>query len=485
MFRNRKPDSGLLTGGASPVPKLPFVTNVTIVTALETLARGAGAPDDYVTFAMLTTAAALMGNNCSVQPNPKNADWIEPIALWTALIGSPSAGKSPSIKPFEKIVEKIEAHDAAQAQGLIAQRENEITIAKQYYDDWKKRNFKAIANGEAPIPRPPEANIPKKHHAPRTYVVTSTIEALLEVLSYNLNGVLMMRDELAGWVSDMTRYSASSDRPYWLSMYSGKTFTVDRVKYDGEPMFIPNALVSVLGGMQPDKLLELMAGPDDGMLSRMMFIWPDAMPLINFEGQSAAPFFSIMFDRLRRFKNSPHPMCFSPQAAAEFFKLRQHVRKLEAEHVGKVHNWIGKGPGLVARLAAVLTIVDWASHGIGEPPREVSVEVVKQACELWAQYLLPMTKRAFGDASRPETERKAVALLKEIRKRCSVSSPMVNARDIQRGWKVEGLREAKPLHEVLSYLHDAGWLMLKVNDDDIRKGRQRGDWWINPALWPD
>ncbi|MDP3493169.1 MAG: DUF3987 domain-containing protein [Hyphomonadaceae bacterium] len=487
IFEGKKADLNLLSGGHTPAPKLPSVTNVTIVAALETLARGAGAPVDYVTFAMLTTAAALMGNNCSVQVSPKNKDWVESIALWSVLIGAPSAGKSPSTKPFEKMLERIEAEDERSAAGLIAQRESEITIAKQYYDDWKRRNFKAIANGESPIPRPPEANIPKKHHAPRSYVMAVTKEALFEVLSYNNNGLLMFRDELAGWIGDMTRYSNSSDRPDWLSMYTGKTINVDRVKYDGEPMRVPNALVSVLGGMQPDRLRELMAGPDDGMLARMVFIWPDAVPLIDFEGQSAAPFFNIMFDRLRRFKNNPHPMYLSSEAYTEFFKLRQHARKLDAEHVGKLHHWIGKGPGLVARIAAVLTVVDWASHGIGEPPREVTVEAVKQACELWAQYLLPMAKRAFGDASRPEIEIKAITLLKEIRKRCSIDHPAVNARDMQR-WKLEGMREAKPLAEVLSYLHEAGWLMLKLNYDEVKsgnihKGRQRGDWLVNPALW--
>jgi hypothetical protein len=487
MFCDRKPDTGLLGGGQSPAPKFPFGSFGNFGSLIQSIARSQSAPPDYVAFAMLTCAAALMGNARSVKPDPdKSPDWDEPLALWTCLVGPPSSGKTPAMRPFTGLLTKIEADDAIAFGPVMAAYEAKREAAKLKLAQWKSDVSAALANGGEPPPKPADAVIPPRALAPRTYTTNATIEALIALLHSNPNGVLMMRDELAGWIGDMTRYSNSSDRPLWLQMYNGDPITVDRIKNDGEPLHVDNALVSVLGGMQPGRLLEVLKGADDGLVARMMFICPDAAPLMRPDGRPDMASLTVAFNHLRGLKGSAVTMSFTPDAADYFYThLRHHTRKLELETGGKLQSWIGKGNGLVARLAAILTLLDWAFSGQGVAPHTVQVGAVERACSLWAEYLLPMARRAFGDAARPAVEQRAVVLLKAIRKHCTASNPVVNERVIRRDWKLDDLREPKPLRETLSYLHDAGWTFMKVSDAEYKAGRPRGDWWINPKLWPE
>ncbi len=88
-----------------------------------------------------------------------------------------------------------------------------------------------------------------------------------------------MRDELAGWLEGMARYSGgSSDRPFWLDAYGGRGFTVERK--GREPLTIDRPTVGVLGGIQPDRLRPLlMKVDDDGRLARLMPVWPEPAPI--------------------------------------------------------------------------------------------------------------------------------------------------------------------------------------------------------------
>jgi hypothetical protein len=62
-------------------------------------------PVDYVAAGLLASASALIGNARWTQAGP---EWREPPVLWLAIIGSPSAGKSPALDPPLSIVRRIE-----------------------------------------------------------------------------------------------------------------------------------------------------------------------------------------------------------------------------------------------------------------------------------------------------------------------------------------------------------------------------------------
>src|SRR5262245_34912062 len=53
-------------------------------------------PQDYAFVALLTAAAAAIGNARIAACD----DWTEPAILWVAAVGDPSTSKSPALAPF-------------------------------------------------------------------------------------------------------------------------------------------------------------------------------------------------------------------------------------------------------------------------------------------------------------------------------------------------------------------------------------------------
>src|ERR1700746_2841080 len=89
-------------------------------------------------------------------------------------------------------------------------------------------------------------------------------------------GLLILRDELSGWFAGMNAYN-DGGRAFWIEAYGGRPFRVERVKHP-EPIVIPRLAVAVYGGTQPDKLTPLISEADDGLLGRMLWVWPDPIP---------------------------------------------------------------------------------------------------------------------------------------------------------------------------------------------------------------
>ncbi len=101
----------------------------------------------------------------------------------------------------------------------------------------------------------------------------STIEATASVLADNDHGLLLDRDEFAGWFGAMDKYSAgrgaAADRAFWLQAWNGGPYTVDRVSRAS--LRIPNLSVSILGGIQPDAIRRIAGDTvDDGLLQRLI-----------------------------------------------------------------------------------------------------------------------------------------------------------------------------------------------------------------------
>jgi hypothetical protein len=104
----------------------------------------------------------------------------------------------------------------------------------------------------------------------------TTIEALAGILESNPRGVLVARDELAGWVRAMDQYKGGkgADRQIWLSLWSNAPISVDR-KGSPEPVIVESPWVSVTGSIQPEIL------PDLSVAGRMAYWTASYLPFPN------------------------------------------------------------------------------------------------------------------------------------------------------------------------------------------------------------
>ena len=116
-------------------------------------------------------------------------------------------------------------------------------------------------------------------------------------------GLLITRDELAGWIDGMTAYNPAG-RGFWVEAYGGRPYRVERVKHP-EPIFIPRLAVAMYGTSQPDKLAQLMRGADDGLLARILWTWPDRIPFRLGTRAAGTEWAISALDRLRELEFAP------------------------------------------------------------------------------------------------------------------------------------------------------------------------------------
>ena len=105
---------------------------------------------------------------------------------------------------------------------------------------------------------------------PRLVVNDATVEKLGELLNENPNGLLLIRDELPGWLAKMESDEYQSDRAFYLEAFNGDgRFTYDRIGRG--TIAIENCTLSIIGGIQPSRLAPLVRGAVSGHLQR----WAD------------------------------------------------------------------------------------------------------------------------------------------------------------------------------------------------------------------
>ncbi|MEO0829666.1 MAG: DUF3987 domain-containing protein [Pseudomonadota bacterium] len=451
-----------------------------------TAAGASSAAPDYVAFGLLTSAAALIGNSRVVLPDPERTDWAEPVALWAAIVGPPSSGKTPALIPFEREIDRLEKETRRAYADELADHKTACDIAEQAEKAWLERVKKALKAEEEPPEKPSNAEPPDPVRVPRVVVRDATIEEMARLLNGSPKGLLQLRDELAGWFNSMERYSSASNRPHWLEMYNGKRIVVDRVKHD-EPIEVESALVSILGGIQPDKLSEMVdASVDDGLFARFIYCAPEVPRLERATAPADTLRLRAAFARLHQLQLAdidgelkPVKVMFSSEAAELFFSFRKQVRKMAGEASGILAGWIGKADGLVARMAGVLAFLDWAASREACPPETIDAETVLRAIRLWQDYLEPMARHVLQPRG-SIVDRAADAILKQARiKRLHI----VNARQVRREWGIAGLSRKDVEDAVWAQLEEEGLVRLVKRDGPGRKARDyeviapEGDAW--------
>jgi hypothetical protein len=329
---------------------------------------------------------------------------------------------------------------------------------------------------------PREAIPPKKPTRPRLKCEDVTIEALAKLLADNPRGLIQKRDELSGWINGMGRYSGSeADKDFWLEAWNGKEYTIDRVKLE-EPIQIPRVALSVMGGIQPDKIKSITTGSNDGFSARLLYIWPASRPP---KRPTVKPDHLLL---LRTFKqllslpvgDEPRILAFSEAAAQCFEQYRQWMYSQEQQATGLFLSFLGKQAGIVARLSLTLELLKWSVGGCSIPATEISLKTVEQVIRLSKEYLIPMGKRVFEDGSKPLEARHADALARWI---MTTKPSLINARDVYRKAKIEGVQDSKAAKAAIAELVAAHWLLEAPSRKGETTGRQRSDYQINPRLW--
>lgn len=481
-----EPDRSLLAPerGAPPLFPGEDVFGPVLAKWIANAADAKGAPQDYVAAALIAAAGSLLGN--ARWPAPRK-DWTEPPILWAMLVGSPSAGKSPALDAVILPLRNLEARLRRAAEPERTAWKDRQDVAKLAMTTWKEAAAKALKEGKPTPRKPDEANPGPEPNNPRLALNDATVEKLAVILSRQPRGTMLVRDELSGWLGNMSRYAnGGSDRPFWIETYGGRPYSVERLSR--EPIDIDRLTVGVVGGIQPDKLASLLIrADDDGALARLLPIWPDSAPIRKPEKDVDVALIEGVFERLHGLQGgndeagNPRPwfVSFAEDAQEGLEDFRRWARDEEMNADGLLTSFIGKTPGFAVRLSMILAHLEWALTDHMSPPKTISMVHFGKACHFVSEYLLPMARRCYAEAGSPPEERAARRLARLIH---SERLESFTSRDISRR-KREGLRRKPDLEAALSVLLEAGWIIAEDRQPGSSGGRPTKTYRTNPKVW--
>jgi hypothetical protein len=347
------------------------------------LAESATAPPDYVALSCIVGAAGVIGNSVVIEASP---GWKQPSVLWGAAVGAPGAKKTPGMN---------EAHLA-----LIA---ISMTLRDQWEDECKKLDAQhqaALDAHKAAKEAKKAGKTPRKlERPPCTHLVIDdiTVEKVTLAMANSPRGLVGYYPELASWFGAFERYSTGggdSVRAFWNKTFDALPHLRDRVGAGEEtpPVFVPAAACSVMGGVQPDKLRQYLREADDGLMARLIYVWPYKRKTqgVNFRRDRHSGPIRVLKQAFQRLyalplavneKGAPRPtiLRFAKDAEDLFSEANQDCEDRVDSERGIVAQYLAKGGGRIMRLALVFEHMAWALRDEDLPPGEISRDALARA----------------------------------------------------------------------------------------------------------
>ncbi|POZ53373.1 YfjI family protein [Methylovulum psychrotolerans] len=437
---------------------------------VQDIARRQASPVDYGAIGAMVALSSVIGKKGAVQPN-KCSDWIVVPNLWGLAIGRASAKKSPALSEVLKPLDRLEIDGKQQFDAEKSRNDAELMTAKiirdiaekDAIDLLKKKDNKAENRAVAEILLRESADSMANIQAPtrrRFKVNDVTIEKLGELLNENPNGLLLYRDEIAGFLKTIDREDRANDRAFYLECFDGKgRYTFDRIGRG--TIDIESTCVALLGGIQPTRLQGYLhhamngGSGDDGFIQRFqLMVYPDLTkdhPIDTYPDTQAKNAAYAVFDRLAVWEGfGDNPARFAPDAQAVFddWYLDLFDRQRADDIHPAIESHLGKFNSLVPSLAVIIHLADDSTHN-----DRISLKSLLKAIA-FSGYLESHAMRIYGSAIDP-IEAHASTILKKIQS--GHLQDKFTPREIkQGGWT--GLDTMDTINDALAVLVELGYL---------------------------
>lgn len=468
------PDSNPTPLGPDLLPVPPFdpaLLPERMRTWISDIADRMQAPVEFPAVAAIVAAGGCLGRRIAIKPQAQT-DWLETPNIWGAMVARPSAMKSPTMAagfaPLTKLeAEAGEAFEQAMQSWSVEAKLHEMRekaaseLIKQAYKD----QMRGKTGGKCPAIEdliPPEKPIRKRH-----LLMDATYEKAGEVMAQNPDGIIVLRDELSGFLRPLSKPENAAARAFWLQSWTGHgNYTFDRI---GRGTISIQCCASVFGAIQPSKLAAYLRDAvnggdgDDGLLQRFgVIVYPDVSAnwhdTDRWPDRSARTAYTDIFRRLAQLDpnavgasleefDSIPSLRFCPEALRCFqdwrAALEAELRSPDLHPALESH--FGKYRKLVPALALIFHLTD-DEHG-----GAVSQAAVARAIA-WAGFLSGHARRIYGCVTLAE---RIGARLIWNRLKAGKIGPVFSLRDIQqKGWT--GLGDADAVRAALEVLlaHD-------------------------------
>jgi len=472
-----------------PIQTFPRV----VIDWIESLADQMQIPTDYLAAPFIVYVGSLIGRKRCLKLR-KGTDWIEFSNLWGMLVGRPSVMKSPAMKAVRKPLLLLVENASKlyeQATKQFEQDQEVWKLKKKVSEENFKKQFKIVL--AKPSSSSPILNVEGPPNQPKKKRYKSedpTVEKLGELLIENPQGLLLFRDEIAGWLNSFEKTGRENDRQFFLESWSGKEeFEVDRISRGS--LRIPALCLSIFGSIQPGPLSQYVRSAikggygDDGFIQRFqVIVWPDTkdhweliencqMEQIEEDVNQIFYFLDqLAFDQ----QDKPVILHFDTLAQKAFNEWQKEFENFLRKDLlpSYLESHFAKYKKLLPALCLVL---EHLRHAINkECPIEVSEDTLTDAL-LWIDYFGSHAKRLYGSITNA-IPKAAKELIQKI-KNGIIQEPF-SVRDIYHGHHWSGLANSQDVEEVLEYLIEKNYLIGTLSKTT---GRPSYKYWVNPKIF--
>lgn len=451
----------------------------------------------------LTVVGSLIGRKARVCPK-KEDDWYEVANLWSMIIMPSGRLKSPIINAVLKPLQELSEQADSELTAILEETEISHAIADAKIQAIKKEIQKIassqaqdrdqrLENAQMELLNLQKAGERPKPNAKRYKIHDATVEKIGELLKNNTNGLLLVRDELSGWLASLDRVGRDGDREFFLESWNGKgSYDVDRIIRGS--LHIPALCLSILGGLPPSKIESYVESAvsggagNDGLLQRFgLMVHADFKKdwrLVDRAPDKKA------YERVRNvFKGLDHlafvdhptednALIFRFDASAQglfyewLIKLENKIRAEENEcdafvsHISKYRKLV---PVLALQFFVLKKIED---PNIGKAINKESLE----AAIKWARHLENHARRVYSLALNPQIHA-ARSLAQKIKQ--GKIADGIRLRDIYRHqWT--NLKTRASVDMAVAVLIECGWVAIEDLRLDI--GAPSEIMRLNPSL---
>ncbi|KQU24040.1 hypothetical protein ASG65_19080 [Bacillus sp. Leaf13] len=382
-------------------------------------AKALSCPPDFVAMGVLVCASVAIGNGAVLEL--KNS-WVTSSSLYCGIVAEPGSAKTPAISIALKPLFKIQQRNFEEYESLKCQYELEQENYEIEFEKWKQKAGKK--NG-ANIEDKPEQ--PKKPVLQQLVTMDSTMEALQEILLFNQRGVVKLHDELLGYFKSMNQYRAGADRQYWLSIWSNEPIIINRK--GKEPIQIPKPFVSILGGIQPDVIEEIVqAGSEgsgtDGFIDRFLLSYPDSVSS-NWTDEDVSEEvmdgYCDIINSLYHSLNATNPkVIYFDKKAKEAYTMWYDLTEAETITAGFPETLKGVWKKIKGQHPRILLIMHMLKCTYNSQPEQGDL-IVEEETVIYTNYIMEYfkahTKKVFQFTQANLGEKNAIKLMEYVRRK--------------------------------------------------------------------
>ena len=467
------------------------------------IAKRMQCPLDYPFATVIVMCASIIGTRCAIRPKSKDSWQVVP-NLWGGLVGSPSALKTPAIQEVTRMLTELETNKFNEFEDEQIQYQRNLRTWKMKKSILEEELKKTLNSKQSESLDAEEVdsrlnehedNPPKEPILRRYSTSDSTVPKLQELMSKNPQGILVLRDELHGFLTSMEQEGRETDRAFHLEAWSGQgSFILDRI---GRGTIRSDLICeSVFGSIQPARIIPhirqtLSGSANDGLFQRFqILVYPDItswsyidkLPDKDAENRAFRlikklndmDFIKDAGAILEEGQKIPY-LRFSPEGQ-ELFKdwisdLEGRLRNNDEppaiqEHLGKYRSLMPS----MALIHHLLDVADGKAHG---PVSLASAQLAAASCD----YLESHARRIYYLAGNI-AQRAAGNLSKKIK--LGTLNDGFTARDVHRkGWSL--LTEIDVVNAALIELVEENWLKSKKQTPP-HGGKTKDVFYINPMV---